>query len=148
MTDNNEIIFDSPPSEPDDDFWLEQGRKLVEDSIPAVQDAAKSLMTGLGLLKGVYLAIIGFADFIPKAFPMTQKYLFILPLIFWLAGLFLSIRVMMTRRMSIFMHSPSDIREKIGQIIEDKQKKLQWAFWMTAIGVIAALWLLVFRMGF
>jgi len=29
MSDQNDIIYDSPASAPDDAFWLEQGRKMV-----------------------------------------------------------------------------------------------------------------------
>ncbi len=73
MADTNDMIFDSAPSNPDDDFWLEQGKKMVQDSITAVREAAKALITGLGLMQSVYLGILGFAGFIPKSLPLTQK---------------------------------------------------------------------------
>ena len=49
MADAHDIIFDSAPSNPDDDFWLEHGKKMVGDAITAVREAAKALLTGLGL---------------------------------------------------------------------------------------------------
>jgi hypothetical protein len=32
MAKKKEIIYDSAPSQPDDDFWLEQGRKMLGES--------------------------------------------------------------------------------------------------------------------
>ena len=32
-----EVIYQSAPSEPDDDFWLEQANKLIVESLPAVR---------------------------------------------------------------------------------------------------------------
>ena len=40
MADENDFIFDSAPSNPDDDFWLEHGKKMVGDVITAVREAA------------------------------------------------------------------------------------------------------------
>lgn len=74
MADANEHIFDSAPPSPDDNFWLEQGKKMVEDTIPAVREAAKALLTGLGLIQSLYLGLLGFADFIPKTFPLMLKF--------------------------------------------------------------------------
>ncbi len=146
MADRDDIIYDSPPSEPDDEFWLEQGKKMIEESFGSVRDAAKSLITGLGLLKAIYLGILGFADFIPEAMPLAQKSLFIIPLLFWLSALYYCLRVMMTRELNINLHSPDDIRNKSEIALKEKQKSLQLAFWMLTIGLIAALILLVIRL--
>lgn len=144
MTD--EIIYDSAESGPDDDFWLEQGKKLVEDSITAIREAAKALMTGLGLIQGIYLGILGFADFIPKSMPLLQKSVFILPLLFWLISLYDSLQVMMTQQFNIILYSPDDIREKSQQVLLYKQKKLKGAFLTLAIGLVLAFGLLIFRL--
>ena len=74
-----EIIYDSEPSKPDDDFWLEQGRRLLTESFVAVSAAANALMTALGVLQGIYLGILGFAKFIPEEWSVTRKAAFILP---------------------------------------------------------------------
>ena len=49
MPDDKETIFNSPPSEPDDKFWLEQGEVLIKGSVTAILDAAKSLITGISI---------------------------------------------------------------------------------------------------
>lgn len=126
---DEEKIYDSPPSEPEDEFWLDQGKKMIEDSMRSVRDAAKSLMTGLGLLKTIYLGILGFADFIPARLPQFYKSLFIVPLLFWLFALYHCLLVMMTKRLTINLHSPDNIRSQSGKILMEKQKSLQWAFW-------------------
>ena len=138
MDKEKEVIYDSPPSQPDDDFWLDQGKKMLDASLGAVRDAAKSLMTGLGLLKGIYLGILGFSDFIPKSLPPLQKSLFILPLLCWLAALYYSLQVMLTQYLDLYLHSPEDIRKKSEAVLVDKQQHLQYAFKALSLGLIVA----------
>lgn len=102
MTDEKERIYDSAPSEPDDEFWLEQGKKMASESITAVREAAKVLMTGLGLFKGIFLVILGFADYIPKTMPIMYKSLFLVPLLFLLISLYHCLKVMMTQQLDIY----------------------------------------------
>jgi hypothetical protein len=145
MPEKKDIIYDSPQLEPDDEFWLEHGKKMLEESIGSVRDAAKSMMTGLGLLKGIYLGILGFADYIPKTMPIYLKSLFIIPLIFWLVALYHCMQVLMTKRLYINIHSPDDIRQKSENVLLEKQASLHWAYGSLSLGIIAALLLLIFR---
>ncbi len=144
MANENEKIYDSGPSEPDDDFWLEQGVKMVEGSLPSVREAAKSLMTGLGVLKAIYLGILGFADLVPKTASLSLKSLFTLPLIFWLCALYCCLCVMMTKESQINLHSPDDIRQSAEQSLKSKQNSLKLAFWLLTIGLIFAIALAAF----
>jgi hypothetical protein len=50
-----EEIPDSPPTDPDDVFWLTQGQKMLTDSIAltTVRAAANSLMTGFAALQTI-----------------------------------------------------------------------------------------------
>jgi hypothetical protein len=140
-------VYDSAPSEPDDDFWLEQGRKMVADSLPTVRTAAASLTTAIGVLQGIYLGILGFAKFVPEALPLYQKALFIVPLIFWLVALYNCIDVALTKRIDVYMHSPEDIREKSLALAAEKQRSLQRAFWLLTLGLLAAFGLLMYRLN-
>jgi hypothetical protein len=142
-----EKVYDSAPSEPDDEFWLEQGRKMVADSLPTVRTAAASLTTAIGVLQGIYLGVLGFAKFVPEALPLYQKALFIIPLIFWLVALYNCIDVALTRRIDVYMHSPEDIREKSLALAAEKQRSLQWAFWLLTLGLLAAFALLMYRLN-
>ena len=148
MPEENEEVHDSPPSDPLNPFWLDQGKKMLEESLPSIREAAKSLMTGLGLLTSVYLAILGFADFVPKGLAWTYKILFFVPLLFWFLALHSCLSVMMTKEYDINLHSPDDIREKSEAQLRAKQGGLQLAFWLLAAGLVVALLLVVFRAGF
>jgi hypothetical protein len=142
-----ERVYESAPSEPDDDFWLEQGRKMVADSLPTVRTAAASLTTAIGVLQGIYLGVLGFAKFVPEALPLYQKALFIIPLIFWLVALYNCTDVALTKRIDVYMHSPEDIREKSLALAAEKQRSLQWAFWLLTLGLLAAFALLMCRLN-
>jgi hypothetical protein len=142
-----EIIYDSEPSKPNDDFWLEQGRRLLTESFAAVSAAANSLMTALGVLQGIYLGILGFAKFIPEEWSVTRKAVFILPLLLWLVALYLSLQVAMTRKVEVYFHSPDDIRQKSNQLLKEKQRRLEWAFWLLTLGLLTAFGLLLWRLN-
>ncbi len=141
-----EKIYDSAPPEPDDALWLEQGKKMVESSLTAVRDAAKAIMTGLGLLKSIYLGILGFADFIPEEPAVWLQGLFVAPLLLWLISLYSALGVMMTEQLSVNLHSPDDIRNQSEQVLRDKQAGLKSAFWWLTAGLMTAMVLLVFRL--
>jgi hypothetical protein len=139
-------IYESPAPELEDDFWLEHGKKMLEESLPTTREAAKSLMTGLGLLQAFYLGILGFSEYIPKTISVTQKTFFLGPLVFWLVALYFSIEAIIPQRLAINLHSPDDIREKSQSQLRAKQRSLQLAFWLLAAGLVTALLLLVYRL--
>ena len=146
MSETEEKIYDSPPTEPDDDFWLEHGRRMLTESITTVRTAANALITALGVLQGIYLGLLGFAKFIPESWPLPQKALFITPLLLWLVALYVCLEVVMTRRLDVYRHSPSDIREKSTQLLLEKQRELEWAFRLLALGLLVAFGLLIWRL--
>ena len=146
MAKQKEIILDSAPSQPDDDFWLEQGKKMLGESYDAVREAAKTLMTGIGMLNTIYLGILGFAKLVPETASFVQKSAFVTPLVFWLLALYFSLEVMMTKQLSINLHSPDDIRKNSEETLKEKQRHLYWAFGALAVGLAIALLLLVFRL--
>ncbi len=70
----SEKVYDSPPSEPDDDFWLEQGGRMLAESLTTVRTAASALLSALGVLQGIYLGILGFAKFLHETLPWWPTY--------------------------------------------------------------------------
>jgi len=141
-----EVIYDSPPSESDDDLWLAQGAKMLEESVPGVRNAASELIKALGLLQTVYLGILGFAKFIPENMEVYNKALFIVPIIPWVVATYYCLRVMKTDIVRINLRSPSDIREKATTLLEDKQGNLENAFILLIAGIVMAFVMVVFRL--
>lgn len=142
-----EDIPDSPRADPEHLFWLEQGRKMLTDSmsLTAVRDAAKSLMTGLGAMQTIYIGVLGFADFIPKTMDAPLKWAFALPPIPWLIALYLCLKVLKTEGMEVRLKSPNEIRDRLQQLVRDKQHDQDVAFWLLLVGLVTAVGLLVWR---
>ena len=145
MPEQRERVYESPSSEPGDEFWLEQGKKMVEGSIEAVREAAKALMTGAGVVQGIYLGILGLTDYIPKTMPLPQKSLFIVPLALMLISLYYALQTMMTEEFEVNLRSPDDIRQLSEHILHEKQQQLRTSFWAFAIGIVAAIVLFLLR---
>jgi hypothetical protein len=112
LSDSTEKIYSSPPSEPDDEFWLEEGKRMVTESLASVRNAAGALIAALGILQGVYLAVLGFGEKQLNGLSFLQQALFIAPVLLWLVSFYLCLAVVITKKLAIFTNSPSDIREK------------------------------------
>ena len=147
-TDLDDVVFESAPAQPDDEFWLDQGRKMLSEASKSVESVANSLITVLGVIlgfiQGVYLALIGFAKIIPSNLSIWSKILFVIPLVLWLIALFACIRVALPRRVVLNPYSPDDIREKLTKISLEKQRNLLWVYVFLAVGLLLALILIVF----
>ena len=140
-----EKIYDSPASSPDDDLWLAHGAKMIEDSVPAIRTAASELLKAVGMLMTVYLAILGFAKFIPESMDVYKKAFFVVPIVPWVVAIYYGLRVLKTELLPINLRSPSDIREKAASLLETKQHHLDLAFGFLIAGIIIACALIVFR---
>jgi len=140
-----EKIYSSAPGDPDDDFWLQEGKRLVTESLASVRHAANSLTASLGVLQSFYLGIIGFDKLTDLG--AAAKALFLLPMALWLIALYLCLAIIMTKKFPVFTNAPSDIRDKIMQLVMQKQNQLQWAFGLLAAGLLAASILLYWRLN-
>jgi len=141
----NDEIFDSAAPDPQDKIWLAHGKQMLAESLTNVRSAANGLLTALGVLQGIYLGMLGFAKFIPEALAIELKTLFFLPLLLWLASVYFCVGVLMTQKLAINLSSPTDIREQSTRHLLETQLLLKIAFWLLALGLLAAFGLIIFR---
>jgi hypothetical protein len=146
LSESTEKIYSSAPSEADDDLWLEEGKRMIIESLSSVRNAAGALIMALGMLQGVYLAVLGFAEKQVTPLCLLQKLPLLLPLLLWLASLYLCLAVVMTQKIGVFTNSPDDVREKSTQMLLKKQLQLQWAFGLFAFGLLSTAALFFWRM--
>jgi hypothetical protein len=52
----------------------------------------------------------------------------------------------MTERLMVYLYSPTDIREESTALVLEKQRYLEWAFRLLALGVLVAFGLLMYRL--
>jgi hypothetical protein len=147
VPENDEMIFDSPRDDPEHLFWLEQGRKMLTDSVSltTVRSWATALMTGLGAMQAIYIGVLGFADFIPKEMQLQTKWFFAAPPILWMMSLYLCLKVLKTEGMEVRLKAPNEIRDRLQELVRDKQHDLDIAFWLFLAGLLAAVLLLIWR---
>ena len=145
MNDKSEIILDSAASNPEDEFWLEHGKQMITESLKAVRAAANAVISALGVIKAIYLGILGFGGFIPEKISWQLKMLFFIPLMFWLIAIYFCIQVVLTGKMEVFLHSPDDIKKKSLNFTLEKQRRLKRGFGFLAAGMLAAFVLFVVR---
>jgi len=145
-TNQPDEIFESAPPAPDDDLWLEYGRKQLTESPAAVRSAASALLTGLGAMQGIYLGVLGFSKFIPEDIALVKKAVFVAPLLLWMIAVYHCLQALKTDLSPINLHSPSQIRDGHETWVREKQGRLDHAFWWMFGGMVAAIALVVFRL--
>src|ERR1044072_2091258 len=145
IAERGETVYDSPPSEADDDLWLAHGAKILEDSVPSLRSAASELLKALGMLMTIYLGILVLAKFSPENIEVYNKALFIVPIIPWVIAAYFCLRVMKTEIFKVNLRSPSDIREVSSALLEDKQRYLEVAFALLVAGILLAFAMIIFR---
>ncbi len=125
----------------DDQFWLEQGRELVKNSIGSIEGAAKQLITLLTAMKGIYLAAIAFSEFTKnlKGAFAWQHIVLIAPLVCWLIALRTALDVYRSREYGLRLNEPETIRAALADIAAYKQKKLNITYWWIALGFLTAM---------
>lgn len=138
MAKNKEIIFESALPELGDDFWLEQGKNLFENTVNSLNEAAKLFITGIGLMKGIYLGILGFSDVVANAVTQQNKFILIVPFLCWILSLFYALRVIVLQREKMFIFSPEDIREKYFVLVKSKRFNLKLSFYTFVVGLFSA----------
>jgi hypothetical protein len=68
------------------------------------------------------------------------------PLIPWVLATYYCLRVMKTEILRINLRSPSDIRERATELLEEKQGYLEIAFALLIGGIVLAFVMVVFRL--
>ena len=94
----------------------------------------------------VYLGILGFAKFIPENMEVYNKAFFVVPIIPWVFGVYFCLRVMKTEIVNINLRSPSEIRDRAAELLEEKQRYLEIAFALLIAGIVFAFVMVVFRL--
>ncbi len=140
----SKLIYESPPSEADDDLWLAHGTKSLDESVPSLRAAASEMIKTTGMLMTVYLAILGFAKVIPGDTQVYGKTLLVAPIVPWVTAIYYCLRVMKPKVTKINLHSPSDIRESTAELLKEKQRHLDAAFGLLIVGILFAFGLVIF----
>lgn len=129
--------------DPDDDFWLTAARDNVKGSIPALEEAAKQLVTITSLAQTIYFAAVSVSD-LKKSLtlssgdnPVIVALLFILPVIFWAISLWFAVSVFKPRRYLTNLDSPDEARDTINEMIDFKRDALQRAHRFLTAGFVA-----------
>ncbi len=132
---NDDTLIEGESLTKEDEFWLEQGKDLVKNSIPAIEAAGKQLITLLTTMKGIYLAVIVFS----KDAPLWLQIALVFPLIIWLIALRRALNIFQTQAHSLHLNEPEKIKTVISTIAADKQKQLHHTYWLIVLGFVFAM---------
>jgi hypothetical protein len=126
-----EEVVDVPAAQPSamDRFWLESARGAAKDSISALEEAAKQLISITSLTQGIFFAAISFSD-LKKVLVVNdwQGWLLVLlftgPILLWLISLGFAVRVFIPETYNTNLQSPDLAKEMLQQITAYKHQQL------------------------
>ena len=127
---------------PLDRFWLDAARGAAKESVAALEEAAKQLITVTTLAQTIYFAAISFSDL--KAglglLAPVQRWLvvaaLIFPLMYWLASLVFAVRVFKPETYRTNLDAPDLAREMYEGIVAYKHRQLIYAHRLLVIGFV------------
>ena len=136
----NPPSIQSAPVSPLDRFWLDTARESAKESVKALEEAAKQLITITSFAQTVYFAAVSFGDLkkaidaIPAANQLALAFVLVLPLLLWIGSLILAIQVFKPETYQANLESPDDARETYYRIVGYKHRKLRQAHTMLVLG--------------
>jgi hypothetical protein len=141
MNENPEILdVAGEPFTEMDEFWLEMARNIAKDSIGALEDAAKQLISIVTLIEGIYFAAISFSDVRKDLASAGQPWLVIIliisPVVLWLICLVFAIKVFNPVSYPTNLNSSTLAEKTYKQIVGFKYKMLRRAHISLLIGFI------------
>jgi hypothetical protein len=124
-----------------DRFWLETARSVSKESIKALEEAAKQLISITSLTQGIYFAAISFSD-LKKALVVQDWHgwllvlLFASPIIVWLISLAFAVSVFAPETYKTNLQSPDMAKEMLQEIVAYKHKQLKSAHMALLVGFV------------
>jgi hypothetical protein len=142
-TDPEEIVeVQGEALTPLDGFWLETARGAARESVAALEEAAKQLITVTTLAQTIYFAAVSFGDVKAAVTTLTwsQKWLaaiaLVVPLVCWLASLAFAVMVFKPETYRTSLDSPDLARQVYERIVVYKHRQLARAHRLLAAGFV------------
>jgi len=121
--------------------WLELMDAARKDSLRAIEEAAKQLIGLDGLISGIYFGAFAFTDL--SGLQDASHFIFMAPVVLWLASLVAAVLALTPRAYAYNPHSPDEARDTYNQLVAMKDRRLKIALWIfvaSIVALVAALW--------
>jgi p-aminobenzoyl-glutamate transporter AbgT len=150
----SEEVVEVPAAQPSvmDRFWLDTARSATKESIGALEDDAKQLISITSLIQGIYFAAISFGDL--KMALVVHDWqgwltvlLFASPIALWLVSLAFAVRVFTPEIYKTNLQSPDLAKGMLQQITAYKYKQLRWAHVALLLGFVLLVINIVLYLG-
>lgn len=107
-------------------FWKESAKKLVGESISAIEDVAKQIIVVTSLLEGLYFHAIAFSD-LRGTMMGVLIWVYLAPIVLWMAGLFFAMWTLLPEAHEININSTRSSKEAFEEIVNEKHFRLMIA---------------------
>lgn len=142
-TDRTEIVeVQGEGLTPLDSFWLDAARGAAKESIGALEEAAKQLITVTTLAQTIYFAAVSFGDVKTSLGTLTQEQRWlaaialVVPLLCWFASLAFAVRVFKPETYRTSLDSPDLARQVYERIVAYKHRQLVHAHRLLVAGFV------------
>jgi len=124
-----------------DRFWLETARSAAKESVGALEEAAKQLISVTSLIQAIYFAAISFSDLkeslvVEGANDWLLVLLFVLPIVLWLTSLRFAVRVFKPETYKTNLSSPDLARSMYEEMVAYKHRQLRRAHLFLVLGFV------------
>ncbi|MGB2697031.1 MAG: hypothetical protein WBD28_04125 [Candidatus Zixiibacteriota bacterium] len=106
------------------EFWMNQGKGMIKESIKSIEDAAKQIIVVAGILEGIYFHAITYSD-IRGSLTTIHGIFYLAPLALWLISIFFAIRIFSPRVYETNIASSRESKETFTKVVEHKHRNLR-----------------------
>jgi len=117
------------------EFWMNQGKGMISESIKSIEDAAKQIIVVAGILEGIYFHAITYSE-IKGSLTTISGIFYLAPLALWLFSIFFAIRVFSPKVYKINIASSRESKEAFTKVVEHKHANLRTSQWILVISFV------------
>lgn len=139
----DQVVLEGRKPSGEDKFFLEAQWRLVEKAPEIIGQAGKEGMGVVAVLSGIYMAILALAEPM-ETLPVPWRLVALIPYLLWLPAFGCGWRAFSPRRLLLVGDAPQAMREELRALAQRKHRWLQAATWLLCIGLIVALFVVVF----
>jgi len=142
-----EVLLEGAGPSKEEEFFIEAQWRMVEKAPEIIGQAGKEAMGVVAVLSGIYMAILALKE-ATETLPLAWRLVALVPYPFWLAAFVCGWVAFSPRRLVLVADAPEATRDELSALAQRKHRWLQAATWLLCIGLVVALFVVVFMFIF
>jgi hypothetical protein len=136
MDSADEKPSDGPILEENRNFWRENARTVLTESIKSIEETARQIIVANGILEGLYFHAVTFSNIRGNQITFGILLIYLMPLVLWLISISTAMLVFFPRIYVTNLNSWRDSKDSFENIVAYKHMMLKTSAVFLVTGII------------